>query len=415
MSAPQKVEMASSAPSPRAAAIVASIDDAALRTDVEASLALATEALAALNRVHLPQDHIEEGATESSADSKHVDLAPYVLAALSSVNRLLEQLGATYPAPADAAEQSSDDFDFAFDLVDGPTGDSGRLASTPAPAAHKTKRELVNDTAYALGAMLRSRVTSFAPRLRHALGQDDPWVLLSELDYYKHALIKAVQGLLFGVLAVFNDAVGREEILPEYRSGVREAVELRAAVADLTFHVGRFNSAISNAKAEQVVPLLVGVSDRLTRFCGRPAYRTLRAEDKKAVIDVRRALSAMRYSSKNGVPVARLRQEIEGFSKFLDAMQAINHREVLVVHDRQRLTACLERIDESMNLAMLDVDATHGRLEAVVQQLGSVMGRHPDLDDALRRFGVTPVVPEQLQGELLRWRGLIEAAASVVG
>ncbi|MEZ4271613.1 MAG: hypothetical protein R3C68_09330 [Myxococcota bacterium] len=42
------------------------------------------------------------------------------------------------------------------------------------------------------------------------------------------------------------------------------------------------------------------------------------------MMDFRRALYGMRYNPE--VPMARL-HTVEGFSKFLDSLQAINHRE----------------------------------------------------------------------------------------
>jgi hypothetical protein len=400
----------------RTQAILATVDDASLQQDVETSVRLSIEALSALRRIHLPQDQMEEGGSGELGDDKHLDLAPYVLSAISAMNRLLEHLATAFPAPADAMEQeqSADDFDLEFDLVDGPTGEGARLAGKPAAPTSKSKRDQVNETAYALGGMLRSRVLSVVPRLRYALSQNDPWALLAELDHYQHALSKSAQGLLFGFLAIFNDAVRREEILPEYRSAVREAVDLRAAITELAYHMSRCNAAIASAAGPQLVPLVVAVADRLGRFAARPEYRTLRAEDKREVIDFRHSLYEMRHN-KNGVPVARLRQGVEGFSKFLDAMQAINHREVLIVHDRQRLTEGLEKLNESVNLAMFDAPTAHGRLGGIVRHLVSVLGRHPDLDEALRRFDPTAIAVESVAAELQRWKTLAETALSVVG
>lgn len=372
------------------------------------------EALGALKRIHLPQDHIEEGAPEERTDDRHFELAPYMLEALKAINSLNEQLCSVYPAPADtdASEKSADDFDLEFDLVDGPTGEGSRLSAADAAASEKSQREQVNETVYALGGMLRSRVASFAPRLHHALSVGESWALLSELDHYQHALTKSLQGLLFGVLAIFNGDVRREEILPEYRSGVRESVELRGALTELTHHVGKLNSAIASAKSEQLVPLVVALSDRLTRFCARPAYRVLRAEDKREIVDFRSKLFSIRHQ-KNGVPMVRLRQEVEGFSKFLDAMQAINHREVLVVHDCQRLVDCLQRLQASEDLAVVDPESARNRFDSVIEQLGSVYGRNPELDEALRK--IAPVALETLVPELQRWAAIVERTQGMVG
>ncbi len=406
---PQPVTM-----SPRTQEILASIADPALRQDVEASVAAALTALAALSRVHLPQDHFEEG-DPGGEGGKHLELAPYVLAGIGAINRLLDHIGRTFQAPVAAAETSSgDDFDLEFDLVDGPTGDGQKLGGDKKPqGAPKTEREQVADTLHAMGGMMKSRVQTLAQRLRHAVAQPDVWPLLAELDDNLHGLEKAVQGLLFGTLGVFNNAVRREEILPEYRSAVKDASTLRAAITDLGYHINRTNTVIANATPEQLVPLVVTVADRLQRFAGRPEYRSLRAEDKKAIIDFRRDLHALRYK-KGGVPFQPLKTAVEGFSKFLDAMQAINHREVLVVHDRQRLSEAVARLS--------DAEVTHDprvmrtQLLATLDLLSSVYGRHPDLDEAIRQRTTAAQVGDEALGTVVtRLRDLCQAALGVVG
>ena len=417
--------------SPKTREVLAAISDGDLRRDVEEVVRGAIAALAALARTHLPQDQFEESDSDENHDAvgaavgdgdrggardllgrgQHVELAPYVLAALAAVNHLTDAVTAHFPpSQGGGSEPSAEDFDLEFDLVDGPTGEGTRL-SVQKSVVGLSVREQVGEVGHAMAGMLRSRVASLGPRLRHALQQTDPWPLLSELDDYKHALTKGVQGLLFGVLGVFNDTARREEILPEYRSAVREAVDLRAAIADLAYHIGRFNSAISEAQPAELVPLVVGVADRLARFSARPEYRTLRAEDKRPVIDFRRTLQDLRHSQ-GGVPVVQLRHAVEGFSKFLEAMHSINHREVLVLHDNQRLSEALERLDES--LAVVDTGTARGRLQGIARLLSSVMGRHPDLDQALRSFG-SAAAQTDVRAELARWHEVVQAALATVG
>jgi hypothetical protein len=400
--------------SSKAREIIGAIGDASLRQHVDATVTSALGALTALGRVHLPQDNFEESEA-AGAGEKHVELAPYVLAALGAVNNLLDSIGKTFTPPPVSAETSGDDFDFEFDLVDGPTGDSKSLGGAKKQeTTTKTEREQAAETLYAMGGMLKSRVGTFAQRLRHATAQHDPWPLLAELDDNLHGLEKAVQGLLFGVLGVFKNDVRREEILPEYRSAVKDGVDLRAAVTDLGYHIGRTNAVIANATPEQLVPLVVAVADRLARFAARPEYRSLRAEDKKAVIDFRRDLHTLRYK-KGGVPHQPLKTAVEGFSKFLDAMQAINHREVLVVHDRQRLSESLSRLADGLSVGS-NPHAARAQLLATLDILSSVYGRHPDLDEAIRqRAAAAQVADEALPTVLSRLHALCEGALGVVG
>ncbi|MEM6732170.1 MAG: hypothetical protein AAF658_11485, partial [Myxococcota bacterium] len=322
--------------------------------------------------------------------------------------------GGTYPAPPEPDDDLDDDFDLEFDLVDGPTGEGTGLSSQDGRKEELTPPEQVADAAHAYGSMLRSRVLGFADRLRFALDKPDAWSLLAELDDHQHKLTKAVQGLFFGILGVFEQDARRDEILPSYRSAVGEAVRLRVAIADLNYHVSRFNSAIGDASPEAAVPLVVAIADRLQRFSSRLEYRTMRAEDKKAVIDFRRDLYVMRHH-KDGLPMAKLRMTVEGFSKFLESMQAINHREVLVIHDRQRIADGLELVQRAAELAADDLDGARIQMAQVVDLVASLIGRNPDLDAAYRAYRSEPPTPDALPGIIQQWMMILQGSLSMVG
>lgn len=403
------------APSAKAEEILARIDESELRSQVREAISLALAALADLGRIHLPQDHFEEQAKSRPTSDKHLELAPYVLGALAKINTLLSFLSDRFPPGADAGQQEmdEDDFDLEFDLVDGPIGEGSGLSGTAA-AADRSQRDLVLDSANAYGSMLRSRVLQCAERLRHAVQQEDNWPLLAELDDQQHRLIKAVQGVLFGLLGDFGDDARREEILPAYRSALGDSVMLRTAITELSFHVNRFNQALADASAEQAVPLVVGVADRLTSFASRPAYGALRAEDKKAVMDFRKVLFDLRHNP-DGVARGPLCRAVEGFSKFLESMQAINHREVLVLHDRQRLEGALASLEGIAADAERDPAAATQALDAVVASLNAVLGRSPVLDDSLRAHKKDGVEPTSVGQALVHWRDVLQGTVGMVG
>lgn len=373
-------------PAPKVEEILAAIDNENLRQQTTGVVVRALMALAAFERIHLPQDHFEEGETARSPNDKHHELAPYVLEAIGAANRLLSFVAETIPPPkASADEQSDDDFDLEFDLVDGPTGDGVGLSHRAQEAEATDPVELVADAVHAFAGMLRSRLLQFSTRMKHATTQENRWPLLAELDDAKHGLSKALQGVLFGVLAVFSSDVRREEIYPAYRSAVGEGVSLRAAMTDLTYHMGRFNDALADAKEDAAVPLVVAVADRLARFSSRPEYRTLRAEDKKAVIEFRATLDALRRNT-GGLSMLPLRRVVEGFSKFLEAMSAINHREVLVIHDQQRLMELIASVEKTEARAAADTGVASDDFIGVVAELESVYGRNPELDQVRRDY-----------------------------
>lgn len=412
---PENGETARDIPvSARTGAILATIEDADLRAQVDGVVRRALAALADFGRIHLPQDHFEEGATTRPPGDKHLELAPYVLAAIASTNELLRYVAQSFAQPASApAQQSDDDFDLEFDLVDGPTGDGVGLSHRAGPESALGVEEQVCDAVHAFSGMLHNRVRQLAGRLRFALESDDSWPLLAELDDALHGLTKALQGVLFGVLSVFAAEVRREEIYPEYRSAVTEGVALRLAVTELSYHIGRFNAALAEASKEAAVPLVVAVADRLGRFSAGPEYRTLRAEDKKAVIDFRATLHSLRHRQE-GLAMLPLRHAVEGFSKFLEAMSAINHREVLVLHDQRRLREILERVDTALARAADDPNVAADSVAGIVIDLESVAGRNPELDQLRRDAAASLPGPTEVVTVLHRWRAALSMTLAAV-
>lgn len=400
---------------PRVQEILSTIDDGDLRRDVHGVVFLALAAFNNLSRLHLPQDSFEEGAERPADDDKYLELAPYVLAAVASVNRTLSLIAQTFPPdPSQLAQQnkSDEDFDLEFDLADGAS--SNKPVNEEPAAPPKSARLQVVDAVHAYGGMLRSRVLVFAQRLRYAVAQPTNWPLLAELDDYKHKLQKAVQGLLFGVLGIFAKNIKREEIVPAYRSAVSESVSLRTAVSELSHHINRFNTALGSAAADTVVPLVVAVADKLARFCSRPEYRALRAEDKKAVIDFRKQLYELRQQ-RQGSPLGALKFAVEGFSKFLESLAAINHREVLVLHDAQKIEEALARLENVARISEKEPATAFDELRRIVDALGVVTGRNPDLDDARRDFLAEPDSQDEVGTALVRWHNLLEGVLASVG
>ncbi len=404
---------------PKVEEILQAIEDQALREDMQQAVSLVLHAIAEIERIHLPQDHFEEGALDDAKGNMHYELAPGFLGAIVACNNLISFLSEKFPAPADMAEDSSDDddFDLEFDLVDGPTGESDSLSGRQDEneLIERSPREWVGEAVYAYGGMLRSRIFGFADRIRYSVEQGGGWPLLSELDDNLHKLTKAVQAVLFGILGTFNDRVSREDILPAYRSSLKDSVSLRTAINELSYHIGRFNEALSGENKHLAIPLVVAVSQRLASFSQNPAYRMMRADDKKAIIDFRATLYELRRS-KDERAMGRLRITVEGFSKFLESMHAINHREVLVLHDQQIANDALEHLMDLVGQGQTDGRASTAVYIRTISALQVLQGRHPDLDDALRAFGDdSPPPPPQVPAAAMQWMQLMQSVSTTIG
>ena len=381
--------------SPKTTAILESILDPNLRQRIEVATRHCIFALEQMRRIHLPQDHFD--VQSSLSDYAQPDLVPYVLGAVGHMNRLLARIEEHFPAPNHQVEEM-DDFDIAFDLVDDEAGESGISDYAAAPEdSTLSPLERSSDIAHSYGSMLRMRLIDFGRRLEVACRSQDSWRVLAELDDFQHRLSKAVLGILFGLLSDFTKDARREEIYPHYRSAVHEAIELRRAISQLRHDIGRFNDSL--ADPELAIPTTVAVSERLQQFGASPVYRSLRAEDKRAVSNFRHALHRLRKSPGEDT-LKPLRREMEGFSKFLDAMDAINHREVLQIHDRK----CLDSILGSLEVAKEKVGEEPNRSIALfteaISALRDVVGRDYSLDEKIRVVSVRdeyqPLTPSDI-------------------
>ena len=100
---------------------------------------------------------------------------------------------------------------------------------------------------------------------------------------------------------------------------------------------------------------------------------------------------------------------------FLESMTAINHREVLVLHDRRAIDTALQKLADAMNLAGSDEAGARGALDAIVDALGAVTGRNPDLDEVVRLYRATDPASRPLGMDLQTVMMTLQTAASMVG
>lgn len=395
--------------SPATQAILHGIADGALREQVDTTVRCAIGALDALGHLHLPQDDFEAHAAREVDADWHLRLAPQTMASLSAVNRLLAYVMTTYDAPAEM-HPTHDAFgstDVEFDTDEGHRAAAAKpQASEPPARVVLSQQQQVAEVAHLLSAMLRARVVGLGERLGQACQAADTWPLLAELDDSKHQLSKAVQGVLFGVLGVFAADASREAIWPAYRSAVKEAVDLRSALTALTAQMRVFAQHTALAQSPEHLALLREMADTLSHFSTLEAYRSLRASDKKAVIEFRQTLLGLRHVGQKPASNKTFHEAMADFQTFLGAMYAINHREVLLLHDRQlieRSLTSLEACANALRLAPAMVDQSRAQLDAIVEGLTPVYGRSVELDDARLAWAQEPAT--DAHGLLRHMRG----------
>jgi hypothetical protein len=182
--------------------------------------------------------------------------------------------------------------------------------------------------------------------------------------------------------------------LPRYLDATMREIMLRAAATDLLFDVNQFNEAIARAAPDELPILVGGLVERLNELSTTPAYKLLKPQDKRAIIMFRIFLKS--WESKSDV--ATVRNEVEGFSKFLSLMRDLNWRESLMDHDKKTL------------LRLQKMLASGASADEMLPQMRRLYGSFDLIDDRIRavRYGI------KIRSDELR-RVVFEAQARFFG
>ncbi|MCC7386527.1 MAG: hypothetical protein IT384_32105 [Deltaproteobacteria bacterium] len=365
--------------------VVSALPDPELRGRVITAIEVCTHALGVVDSLDLSPHELSDPET-ANVDTWEA-LAPDTSRVLVEVRQAGDRLAQLFPpGEVDPDEVSASDLERAFDLMagaapgDAPGGSLLRReqgidllvrSSNEASMAH------VGESIRGMVAVLHQDIAVLGGKLRNPNIVGDRWFLLAEL----HQFLGQCSHCLEAVVATVLNALSAEhldDLLPRYADATSRAVMLRAAVTDLAHDVEELNQAIARASKEDLAVLKGALADSMTAFAEQPAYRYLKPQDKRPIITFRVSLGLW---EKQGSDPVRLRQQVEGFSRFLSLMCDLNWREELAEHDARFL--------ESARVVL----ASEMDLDLAVPYLKRVRGRSPIIDQSLRaleRGGVPP-------------------------
>lgn len=351
----------------RATWIVETIPDPLERARALEAIRTCGEALAVVDGLDLAKHEL--AADESSDLSTWNALAPEVRNLLLAVRSAADKLAQLYPWTEREPSSPGLNLDAAFSELE--------QGYTPLPIRDNREDDIEailrllsgdarDDVARAissLAAMLSTDIVGFGQRLRNPRMTADRWQLLGELQELRSKCAHCLEAVLAAVVAAYT-AENLEVVLPRYQNQAARAVRLRAGVVDLAHDLEHLNRLIQAAKPDETGPLRLLLTQRLNHFAEQPAYRLLRPADKRELIFFRLKLQAW---AQRAPSLTQLRQEVEGFSKFLEVLRSINQREVLARHDRDRLqtlSMLLESEADSLEIGP-HLEAVYGRSEAL--------------------------------------------------
>jgi hypothetical protein len=345
-------------------------------------------ALVALGKVQ----EVPVGALEATVSSySTMALWSGVDDAVSAMWHALEALRSGMQPLVEAFEEKSDAGD---DLglvaqLDGPNADA--VAVQPAAKlVLDDDTERIAETAWAMGFVLAGEVKEFCGRLPALLKLEDGWELVDALQGHIEHIRGALNAILGGVYSSLA-GVGGESEDADRSFFLTASIELRSRVFQLRDAIGAIERRMKASAPRDWLELLVEASALVNEFIFGPGFAWARATDKRTFLAQRQSLSGILelYSPLRAGPA---RRAVEDLARFLDALEVINQRECLVLHDH----AALSRVVASMREAAAAGGQTaRDAIGRGLAALSEASGRDRELDrmlaEAMAPGGSVPV------------------------
>jgi hypothetical protein len=260
-----------------------------------------------------------------------------------------------------------------------------------------------------VSAQLAQEITSLGQRMRSPEVVSDRWNLISDLQAFRTRFRERIGHLVFATASAFAD-VQRKEVIPGYLAELKSALLVRATVADLTRVIAARLERVNEAQPEDVRWNAQQLERELDTFGRTPAYRAMRAQDKRTLVTFRHQLGKL---AENDRPLKKdLVALLEPMAAYVVGLMQINDQEMLKVNDREVSAACGVRLERAHQLLSRDPTAAAYEVSEAAATAQGLYGRDAQLDAFLRRARKSPLAAlrgEQLRDELEKLTSLIAA------
>lgn len=305
----------------------------------------------------------EEPDVDGSADlSMWEKVAPVIGSTISEVNTLVAQMEASFPA--------------------------GELLVDP---GQLEAERLVN----AAVAQLKSDVIQFGMRVRDPSVVGDRWNLLTELQTFRFRSRDRIGKLVWELGSTFGECK-RREVEPGYEEALGSTLLIRAMTTDLRRLMRVRIHKVGEAPPTDLLAQAQQMERELNAFGRTAAWRALRAQDKKGILEFRGKLRGL--IAAGGPSKLEILELLEPFVEFVDGFAGISQREILMQHDQERLATVGLALERALSTESFDE-----RLTAYQDALGAgqnLYGRASDFDTFLRNQKKAVPTPETISEQL---------------
>ncbi|RKH40962.1 hypothetical protein D7X55_30635 [Corallococcus sp. AB049A] len=336
---------------PRLEQILQSLPDRAFAARLRAVYLAAAHAISRLSDLDLVK--YETPVVDASPDlSLWEEMAPVIRDTVMDVNALLNVIREQFPGtPPPSASRGKGSTDVPAILQEGMT----KLAQS---------------------------ITQLGEAMRNPSVVSDRWQLLAEIQRFRSDYREQMSQLVFESASTFGE-VSRAQVVPGYEAEVKAAVTVRAITSDLARIVGARLNKVRDAKPEEVLWNAQQLQTELDAFGRTAAYRNLRAQDKRHIVEARAEIGAL--ALQDAPEKQALLTVTESLDELVRSLSAVNQRQLLILHDREVWAACGVRLERALAQSTKDPVASAKALAEAAASAQSLYGRDPTMDAFLRK------------------------------
>jgi hypothetical protein len=357
---------------PRLLALLALEPDAPFAGRLKRVLEAGARAISHLGEIDLIK--FEDGITlDGTADlSLWEEVAPVVGSTIADVNAMVAEIDVAFPE----GEVMIDD-----------------------------RQEGVLQVIQGAAADLKRAVMEFGQRVRDPSVVGDRWNLIAELQSFRFRFRNRIGSMAFEAATRLGECK-RREVEPGYDEALAATLVVRSTTADLRRLVHARIHKVGEAAAEDLEWNVQQTEKELIAFGRTAAWRVLRAQDKKVILEFR---EQMRQLLGKQVLKADMLRLLEPFVEFVDSFKAINQRELLGQHDQEVQASVGVVLERAMSAARYEEQQL-----AFVEAVGlgqSLYGRNEEFDAFLRKLRKTSLTRDTLPGEVEQFVVLLASLA----
>jgi hypothetical protein len=228
---------------------------------------------------------------------------------------------------------------------------------------------------------LAALVAQLGERVRAPSVVSDRWNLLAEVQSFRSRFRSEVGNLVFDIASRYSD-LPRQALVPGHADDLQAALAVRSALADLRRTVEGRCQAIRGANSEDVQWHATQLATALDSFGASAAYRSLRAQDKRFLVEARARLRAMKTDVRGAEDL------VLGFAAefvaWLHGLSAVSHRAMLVEHDHAAWAATAVRLEQAEEWLGADPARAARELAKAAVLARPLYGRDGELDAFLQ-------------------------------